>query len=194
MVMCRPSETKNNDTRNCLDQRISDFFVGVKRNLRISMYRHFLYLIKDTEIGKAGWQQCWVLALFFFFCFLWYSAYLSTGVYILRAPQFEKPWSRWLLRFCVLHTQWIQWTSKEEVVSVRLSALPHASPPLWMKQVLHLWLYDDNDVGGTVGHFNPYPTVFPYGNGMVLHFYQQQESSTTKTVHKVINKRLKTYV
>ena len=30
---------------------------------------------------------------------------------------------------------------------------------------------------------NPYPTAFPYGNGMVLHFYQQQESSTTKTVH-----------
>ena len=43
-------------------------------------------------------------------------------------------------------------------------------------------------------HINPYPTAFPYGNGMVLHFYQQQESSTTKTVHKVINKRLKTYV
>ena len=42
--------------------------------------------------------------------------------------------------------------------------------------------------------FNPYPTVFPYGNGMVLHFYQQQESSTTKTVHKIINKGLKTYV
>ena len=41
---------------------------------------------------------------------------------------------------------------------------------------------------------NPYPTVFPYGNGMVLHFYQQQESSTTKTVYKVINKGLKTYV
>ena len=32
------------------------------------------------------------------------------------------------------------------------------------------------------------------GNGMVLHFYQQQESSTTKTVYKVINKGLKTYV
>ena len=31
-------------------------------------------------------------------------------------------------------------------------------------------------------------------NGMVLHFYQQQESSTTKTVHKVINKGLKAYV
>ena len=41
---------------------------------------------------------------------------------------------------------------------------------------------------------NPYPTAFPYGNSMVLHFYQQQESSTTKTVHKVISKGLKTYV
>ena len=41
---------------------------------------------------------------------------------------------------------------------------------------------------------NPYPTAFPYGNGMVLHFYQQQESSTTKTANRVINKRLKTYV
>ena len=45
-----------------------------------------------------------------------------------------------------------------------------------------------------IGCINPYPTAFPYGNGMVLHFYQQQESSTTKTVHKVINKGLKTYV
>ena len=43
-------------------------------------------------------------------------------------------------------------------------------------------------------HINPYPTAFPYGNGMVLHFYQQQESSTTKTVHKVINRGLKAYV
>ena len=42
--------------------------------------------------------------------------------------------------------------------------------------------------------FNPYPTAFPYGNGTVLHFYQQQESSTTKTVHKVINRGLKAYV
>ena len=42
--------------------------------------------------------------------------------------------------------------------------------------------------------FIPYPTAFPYGKGMVLHFYQQQESSTTKTVHKVINKGLKAYV
>ena len=41
---------------------------------------------------------------------------------------------------------------------------------------------------------NLYPTAFPYGNGMVLHFCQQQESSTTKTVHRVINKGLKAYV
>ena len=45
-----------------------------------------------------------------------------------------------------------------------------------------------------ISNINPYPTAFPYGNGMVLHFYQQQESSMTKTVHKVINKGLKTYV
>ena len=43
-------------------------------------------------------------------------------------------------------------------------------------------------------YINTYPTAFPYGNGTVLHFYQQQESSTTKTVHKVINKGLKSYV
>ena len=42
--------------------------------------------------------------------------------------------------------------------------------------------------------YNPYPMAFPYGNGMVLHFYQQQESISTKTVHKVINKGLKAYV
>ena len=41
---------------------------------------------------------------------------------------------------------------------------------------------------------NPYPTAFSYGNCTVLHLYQQQESNTTKTVHNVINKRLKTYV
>ena len=48
--------------------------------------------------------------------------------------------------------------------------------------------------GARLLSFNPYPTAFPYGNGMVLHFYQQQESSTTKTVHRVINKGLKAYV
>ena len=45
-----------------------------------------------------------------------------------------------------------------------------------------------------ITHVIPYPTAFPYGNVMVLHFYKQQESSTTKTVHKVINKGLKAYV
>jgi len=41
-------------------------------------------------------------------------------------------------------------------------------------------------LGSNLQAINPYR--------MVLHFYQQQESSTTKTVHKVINKGLKTYV
>ena len=54
--------------------------------------------------------------------------------------------------------------------------------------------FGNSAVKASVININPYPTAFPYGNGMVLHFYQQQESSTTKTVHKVINKRLKTYV
>ena len=45
-----------------------------------------------------------------------------------------------------------------------------------------------------VKNFKPYPTAFPYGNAMVLHFYQQQDSSTTKTVRKVINRGLKAYV
>ena len=59
---------------------------------------------------------------------------------------------------------------------------------------LKIWSsYKKWNLPAMVGN-NPYPTAFPYGNGMVLHFYQQQESSTTKTVHKVINKGLKTYL
>ena len=59
-----------------------------------------------------------------------------------------------------------------------------------------MWLLHDTPIANINQKMklNPYPTAFPYGNGMVLHFYQQQESSTTKTVHKVINKGLKTYV
>ena len=53
---------------------------------------------------------------------------------------------------------------------------------------------EQRDLGSPETVIIPYPTAFPYGNGMVLHFYQQQESSTTKTVHKVINKGLKAYV
>ena len=70
--------------------------------------------------------------------------------------------------------------------------------PTWLFQTIHLahpqvtsQRYSEVHLCDSV---NPYPTAFPYGNGMVLHFYQQQESSTTKTVHKVINKGLKTYV
>ena len=60
------------------------------------------------------------------------------------------------------------------------------------------WITEDCYISDSVSvitfMYSPYPTAFPYGNGMVLHFYQQQESSTTKTVHKVINKGLKAYV
>ena len=38
---------------------------------------------------------------------------------------------------------------------------------------------------------NSYPTAFPYGNGMVLHFYQQQESSTPKLYTKSLTRDLK---
>ena len=60
--------------------------------------------------------------------------------------------------------------------------------------LISLYLVTRRHMPEYTSHINPYPTAFPYGNGMVLHFYQQQESSTTKTVHKVINKGLKTYV
>ena len=71
--------------------------------------------------------------------------------------------------------------------------------PLWRKESLSDSYKSDYDqqrqtYGVCWVCINPYPTAFPYGNGIVLHFYQQQESSTTKTVHKVINKGLKTYV
>ena len=69
----------------------------------------------------------------------------------------------------------------------------------WTKWQWDRFLYEDLSFPLSITippmlHINPYPTAFPYGNGMVLHFYQQQESSTTKTVHKVINKELKAYV
>ena len=70
-------------------------------------------------------------------------------------------------------------------------------PPLEMcrsRQVLSLLVPRASLEWRYSSPLNPYPTAFPYGNGMVLHFYQQQESSTTKTVHKVINKGLKAYV
>ena len=65
-------------------------------------------------------------------------------------------------------------------------------PPLAPNFIFNVGVHNDDDENVT--DINPYPTAFPYGNGMVLHFYQQQESSTTKTVHRVINKGLKAYV
>ena len=69
-------------------------------------------------------------------------------------------------------------------------------PVKWLaiESLVHANFSTASDVVSVTSLVNPYPTAFPYGNGMVLHFYQQQDSSTTKTVHKVINKGLKTYV
>ena len=72
--------------------------------------------------------------------------------------------------------------------------MPHTHQ-LWFILAVHLLPCFCVSLWSRLATFiNPYPTAFPYGKGMVLHFYQQQESSTTKTVHKVINKGLKTYV
>ena len=77
----------------------------------------------------------------------------------------------------------------------KLHVLKHAhATKVSCTRLLCIYLREHNQDVFALVYFNPYPTAFPYGNGMVLHFYQQQESSTTKTVHKVINKRLKTYV
>ena len=81
--------------------------------------------------------------------------------------------------------------------SAKTSNCSHEKKELSFLKMIH-WKSDLQLVAWNRSEFgewiNPYPTAFPYGNGMVLHFYQQQESSTTKTVHKVINKGLKTYV
>ena len=77
--------------------------------------------------------------------------------------------------------------------SDKMNVWTHTPPP-HMTSMYGTWLCRRKALYCKCYHINPYPTAFPYGNGMVLHFYQQQESSTTKTVHKVINKGLKTYV
>ena len=97
-----------------------------------------------------------------------------------------------LLWIKTFQSQWTDVTSSWRVCSLHLGRV---IAPSWF---VYLEM-EVNNVNWNAGYymfldFNPYPTAFPYGNGMVLHFYQQQESSTTKTVHKVTNKGLKTYV
>ena len=38
---------------------------------------------------------------------------------------------------------------------------------------------------------NPYPTAFPYGNGMVLHFYSNKRAARPKLYTKSLTRDLK---
>ena len=80
-----------------------------------------------------------------------------------------------------------------KMLSGNLLRIENRKEYLWNRKLERCALHNYTQATET-SPINPYPTAFPYGNGMVLHFYQQQESSTTKTVHKVINKGLKAYV
>ena len=100
------------------------------------------------------------------------------------------------LRYSGPSFRWVQtWISTVLLCSVK-SAVLYCH--LTGEMSIHHWLGTHHKISAhdvfDSKCINPYPTAFPYGNGMVLHFYQQQESSTTKTVHKVINKGLKAYV
>ena len=103
------------------------------------------------------------------------------------------------------------WTARDTHTLTTLRASTDRSSKCWYREVGLNWNYGRTSIlyvhsnemcikhasfsrRAPSDRINPYPTAFPYGNGMVLHFYQQQESSTTKTVHKVINKGLKAYV
>ena len=114
------------------------------------------------------------------------------------------PWWWWQYSSPILHDVTFQKTAVFQVTAMKTSTTTNS---IFLTQINNkFWsgnipLYNDNYtellnvLRGPSGEFlNPYPTAFPYGNGMVLHFYQQQESSTAKTVHKVINKGLKAYV
>ena len=100
---------------------------------------------------------------------------------------------RWLTSLCKRTLQYPEWLKLiEKSLGTKLpprKTLEKLRTTLGQKVILC-----SPSISVSFGSINPYPTAFPYGNGMVLHFYQQQESSTTKTVHKVINKGLKTYV
>ena len=90
---------------------------------------------------------------------------------------------------------WICAKSGHKTCSIN-TILTHDNYNIFEKRTEGRVFISDSNADKANDHgFNiPYPTAFPYGNGMVLHFYQQQESSTTKTVHKVINRGLKAYV
>ena len=77
----------------------------------------------------------------------------------------------------VIHTDGstVQWRLNEiTICGYLLASFPYISWYFLWHAIGYMWVHSK--------WINPYPTAFPYGNGMVLHFYQQEESSTTKTV------------
>ena len=70
-------------------------------------------------------------------------------------------------------------TSGGGIVSER--ALTSFAASVHYKQVtvsgLHLYSHYLN-IHYVTSFINPYPTAFPYGNGMVLHFYQHNQNCT----------------
>ena len=145
---------------------------------------------------KPSWTWWWWWCMQYS-CFLYYCSW---------HPDERKPWRGCLLSW--LECIWV--LADRKGISQAISPQPSASRFLcrgsvipWNKfvtkstknkQDVCQGCDDNRGTPISCSIINPYPTALPYGNGMVLHFYQQQESSTTKTVHKVINKGLKTYV
>ena len=122
------------------------------------------------------WMSCWNSLLHKF------SGYMSVNIYIL--PLCVATPYRLMCGYSV--SGWYSFFSAYPATTKLHGVL---------NQTITVWVINPVvTIRTTRCNINPYPTAFPYGNGMVLHFYQQQESSTTKTVHKVINKGLKTYV
>ena len=156
------------------------------RGIRL-LHSRLRRLIDTTDSRHKFSARVFVLSLCSFSTELYqFTSYLIFCFVVLTGVEPCRPssthWLSWLI-FCLRHD-----VSCVGFVSIKSGN--HRE--MTCKLIYNNW--HSSAVYCTRGYIIPYPTAFPYGNGMVLHFYQQQESSTTKTVHKVINKGLKTYV
>ena len=171
-------------------------FSKLKTHIYIYIYIYIKYCTKQRSFGsnRDRLSHCklyllleqWANILIFLYILGWT---LSNGWYWMRSryihPTFQKKILSWTLSNGYwMHSKYVHRTFQQKTRKKwHFCEILHFITRKFMDICLCLLTY-----------INPYPTAFPYGNGMVLHFYQQQESSMTKTVHKVINKGLKTYV